>query len=273
MGLRAASLPVLAAAALAVAAAPASAYSPPPPGANVPCTPSAAKPEPVVLVHGTFGNRTNSWVAMSSALKAAGYCVYALNYGSYNGSGLAGFYGMDRIERSAAELNAFVDQVRAQTGAAKVDLVGHSQGGMMPRHYIKFLGGAGEVDDLVGLAPSNHGTANPLAPPAGFLCPACAQQATGSPFLQQLNSGDESPGDVSYTQIVTRYDEVVIPYTSGYLAPDANVTNLTLQDKCANDTSEHLRIIYSPPAIAITKHALSRPGPADPAYQPPCVTI
>ena len=41
------------------------------------------------------------------------------------------------------------------------------------------------------------------------VCPACAQQQAGSPFLQQLNAGDETPGSVSYTQVETRYDEVV----------------------------------------------------------------
>ena len=44
---------------------------------------------------------------------------------------------------------------------------GHSQGGMMPRYYLKFLGGASKVDDLVGLAPSNHGTDNPARPRRG----------------------------------------------------------------------------------------------------------
>jgi triacylglycerol lipase len=95
----------------------------------------------------------------------------------------------------------------------------------------------------------------------------------GSPFLQELNAGDESPGDVSYTQLVTRYDEVVIPYTSGYLAPDANVVNLTLQDKCANDTAEHLRIPYDAPAIQVTLNALGRPGPADPGVRAACTAL
>ena len=58
-----------------------------------------------------------------------------------------------RSSDSAAQLEAFVDRVLAATGAAKVSMVGHSQGGMMPRYYIQFLGGAGKVDDLVGLAP------------------------------------------------------------------------------------------------------------------------
>jgi triacylglycerol lipase len=259
--------------ALGCAAASAAAATPPPPGANVPCTPATAHPEPVVLVHGTAENMFDNWQAMAPALKAAGHCVYAFNYGAYNGSGSAGVYGLDLIERSAQELKGYVNSVLARTGARRVDLVGHSQGGMMPRYYIKNLGGATKVDDLVALAPSNHGTTNPLASPLGPLCPACAQQAAGSMFLSQLNSGDESPGPVSYTVIVTRYDEVVTPYTSGYLAPGSRVTNITLQDKCANDTSEHLRISYDPAAIAMTLHALGRSGPADRGYQPPCAAV
>jgi pimeloyl-ACP methyl ester carboxylesterase len=249
------------------------AASPPPPGANVPCAPTAAHPEPVILVHGTFENMFDNWQAMSPALKAAGYCVYAFNYGSYRGSGAVGIYGTGPIEQSAAQLRDEVDAVQAQTHAAKVDLVGHSQGGMMPRYYIKNLGGTAEVDDLVGLSPSNHGTTNPFAVPAGVACPACAQQAAGSPFITQLNAGDESPGAVSYMQVSTRHDEVVTPYTSAFLAPDANVTNITLQDVCPNDTSEHLRTPYDPPAIQITLNALDRPGPADPGYRPACATL
>jgi triacylglycerol esterase/lipase EstA (alpha/beta hydrolase family) len=262
---------VLAVAALLLAfPAAAAAAAPPPPGANVPCTPSLAHPEPVVLVHGTAENRFDNWGAMSPALKAAGYCVYALDYGSYAGSGLVGVYGLGRIEASAQQLADYVASVRRQTGAAKVDLVGHSQGGMMPRYFIKFLAGGGAVDDLVALSPSNHGTTNPLAPPISFACPACGQQAAGSAFLRNLNAGDETPGSASYTNIVTRYDEVVTPYTSGYLT-GANTTNVTLQDKCRNDTSEHLRTPYDPPAIQIALNALGRSGPANPAFQPVCL--
>ena len=75
---------------------------------------------------------------------------------------------------------------------------------------------------------------------------------------------------MSYTNVVTRYDEVVIPYTSGYLAPDPAVTNVTLQDKCPTDTTEHLRIIYDSVALQIAMNALAHSGPASPAFQPAC---
>ena len=52
-----------------------------------------------------------------------------------------------------------------------------------------------------------------------------------------------------------------------------NHQNLTLQDACPNDTAEHLRIAYDPPAIAITRNALGRDGPANPAFRPRCVTF
>src|SRR6476620_1389206 len=91
---------------IAPSAAPAAAPSPP--GANVACTPTAAHPYPVVLVHGTFENQFDNWQAMSPALKAAGYCVYALDYGADNGSAALGIYGIGEISRSAHQLADFV---------------------------------------------------------------------------------------------------------------------------------------------------------------------
>src|SRR5689334_12792078 len=89
-----------------------------PPGANDwSCKPSAAHPRPVVLVHGTFADMSNSWQAISPLLKNNGYCVFALNYGSYGGSGAIGVYGTGEIRNSAKELAAFVEQVLAATGA------------------------------------------------------------------------------------------------------------------------------------------------------------
>jgi triacylglycerol esterase/lipase EstA (alpha/beta hydrolase family) len=226
-----------------------------PPGANDwSCKPTAAHPQPVVLVHGTFADMSNSWQAISPLLKNNGYCVFALNYGDYNGSGAIGVYGVDDIPTSANELSAFVDKVRAATGAAEVDVVGHSQGGMMPRYYLKYLGGAAKVRALVGLSPSNHGTTlnglfilSNFFPGAnqftGALCPACEQQRAGSAFITNLNAGGETVPGVDYTVIQTRYDTVVTPYTSAFLA-GANVKNILLQNQCILDLGDHLSMPY-----------------------------
>jgi len=219
-----------------------------------------------VLVHGTVENKLMNWSALSPLLKNNGYCVFALNYGSYNGSGAIGVYGVGDIPTSAGELNAFVDKVRAATGAAEVDLVGHSQGGMMPRYYLKNLGGAAEVHTLVGLSPSNHGTTldglfilSNFFPGAnqftGALCPACEQQRAGSTFITSLNSGGETVAGVDYTVIQTRYDQVVTPYTSAFLS-GSNVKNILLQNQCILDLGDHLSMPYDHIAAADVLTAL-----------------
>ncbi len=129
-----------------------------PPGSdNWSCHLSAQHPYPVVLVHGTIANQALSWQALSPMLANAGYCVYGFNYGATSLT-FGHVFGLAPVPQSAAQLAAFVSRVLAATGAAKVDIVGHSQGGMMPRDYMKFLGGAAKVNMLVGLAPSNYGT-------------------------------------------------------------------------------------------------------------------
>jgi pimeloyl-ACP methyl ester carboxylesterase len=236
----------------------------PPAGTNdFSCKPPAKHPYPVVLVHGTFENMTESWNVFVPTLKRLGYCVFALDYGN---SPLPGINGVGDIPTSARQLQTFVNQVLAKTGATKVSIAGHSQGGMMPRYLIKNLGFADKVDDLVGFSPSNHGTTNPFAAPAGAGgCPACAQQVQGSEFITALNAGDETPGSASYTAIATKNDEVVVPYTSAFLSPDDDaVTNITLQDKCPADPVEHIGTQGDPIAIQWALSALGRPGPADP---------
>lgn len=249
-----------------------------PPGANDwSCKPSAEHPYPVILVPGTFESMVKNWSTLSPYLKSAGYCVFALNYGETNG-----VYATAPVADSARELAPFVDAVRAATGAKKVNLVGHSQGGMMPRYYMGFLGGAKYVNQLIGIAPSNHGTEGVIVPPPSFLpepdvdalgCAACADQQAGSAFMQTLNSIGDTVAGPSYTVISTRYDEIVIPYNSQFLAgPARQVTNITIQDKCPADVFEHDQTPNDPVVHQLVSHALGRTsGPADPAYQPRCL--
>ncbi len=250
-----------------------------PPGANDwTCKPGSTHPRPVVLVHGTFADMSDSWQALSPLLKNNGWCVFALNYGSYGGSGAVGVYGTGDIRNSAQELATFVDKVRSATGAGQVDLVGHSQGGMMPRYYLKFLGGAAKVHTLVGLSPSNHGTTldglfilSNFFPGAnqftGALCPACEQQRVGSSFLAELNSGGDTVAGVDYTVIQTLYDQVVTPYTSAFLS-GSNVRNILLQSQCILDLGDHLSMPYDHIADADVLTALDPLHPRHPLCTP-----
>ena len=231
----------------------------------------------MVLVHGTFEDMADNWQALSPLLSDHGYCVYALNYGSYDGSGAIGVDATGPIESSAQQLGSFVNRVLVATGASQVDLVGHSQGGMMPRYYMKFDGGAAKVHTLVGLAPSNHGTTLdglftlaghfPGANAALTACPACAEQAAGSAFMTKLNSGGDTLPGVDYTVIESTNDEVVTPYQSAFLS-GSHVTNITLQSQCAVDQGEHLSMAYDHIADADVLTALDPAQPVVPACTP-----
>ncbi|MFF3583757.1 esterase/lipase family protein [Streptomyces mirabilis] len=214
------------------------------------CKPSASHPRPVVLVHGTFANSIDNWLAFAPYLEDRGYCVFSLDYGQLPGVPL--FNALGPIDKSAEQLQVFVDKVLTATGAAKADLVGHSQGGLMPRYYLKFLGGAAKVNTFVGIAPDNHGTTLngltnllPYFPGAEDLLsaatPALADQIVGSAFLTKLNAGGDTVPGVHYTVIATKYDEVVTPYRSQFLT-GSDVHNVLLQDLCPVDISEHAAI-------------------------------
>ncbi|MEU9503416.1 alpha/beta fold hydrolase [Streptomyces sp. NPDC048196] len=240
------------------------------------CKPSTAHPRPVVLVHGTLGNSVDNWLGLAPYLVARGYCVFSLDYGQLPGVPL--FYGLGPVDASAGQLATYVDRVLAATGTHKVDLVGHSQGGMMARVYLKFHGGADKVNTLVGLAPDNHGTdldgltrlLDHFPGAKQYLSkatPGLTDQIVGSDVLNRLNAGGDTVPGVHYTVIATKYDEVVTPYRSGYLdGPD--VRNVLLQDLCAVDLSEHVAIgTVDPVAFHETANAL------DPAHATPTTCL
>ncbi|WP_435840873.1 esterase/lipase family protein [Streptomyces cinnamoneus] len=214
------------------------------------CKPSAAHPRPVVLVHGTLENATSNWWAFAPYLVNRGYCVFSFDYGKL--PGIPAFYGLGPVAKSAEQLAGDVDKVLAATGADKVDIVGHSQGGMIPRQYMKFNGGANKVGALVGIAPNNHGTT--LSGIAKLLdvvpgargvidgtAPGLTDQVVGSDFMNRLNEGGDTVPGVRYTVIATRYDEVVTPWRTQFLS-GPNVRNVTVQDLCPVDISMHLTV-------------------------------
>ena len=231
--------------------------------------------QPVVLVHGTYANQYNSFARMAPELTWAGHCVYSFNYGT-DGTDLAaqlpGVYGTTGLSGNGDELAAFADTVRARTGFDELDMVGWSQGGTIITDVLKKHGGDG-VDDVVTYGGSHHGTTlSGLATLAGAigatdltregLGQAAVDQMQGSDYITDLMAdGDTVPG-VDYTIIGTKYDEVVTPYESTFLeaGPGATVNNVTLQDGCSIDLSDHLSMTASPRLIDITKKALDPDG-------------
>jgi pimeloyl-ACP methyl ester carboxylesterase len=244
--------------------------SAPPPGVNVPCTPSSAHPRPVVLVNGTFANMTDDWSFLGPTLANAGYCVYSTPLG---GDPHSVIQTTGPVVTSVNQLSSFVDSVRTSTHASTVDLVGHSQGGMIAEYYTKFLG-AGKVSTVVGLSPTTHGTTlDGLATLAGFFpgaldlvrtaCPACADQTPGSPVITALNNGPVAQPGVHYTIIETRNEFVVTPAGTAAFIREPGVHNLWVQDSCFFDIVDHADLSYDRPTGQLVKNAL------DPAHATP----
>lgn len=194
--------------------------------------------DPVVIVPGTLAGEALLSVdiqSLADALRDEGYATYI-----YWLPGL----GLDDMRETAAGLPAFVDDVLAWTGADAVDIVGHSQGGLLARWYIRFLGGESVVDSLITLGTPHYGTqlANLASLYGLWNClgfPLCTQAAVGSSFLAELNAGDDTYGDVGYTTFTTRLDEIVLPYTNALLRGDGN-TDVIVQQQCPLRLVEHL---------------------------------
>ncbi|WP_274917993.1 esterase/lipase family protein [Streptomyces sp. WZ-12] len=229
------------------------------------CEPSYAHPRPVVLVHGTFANGVNNWLGLAPYLVRRGYCVFSPTYGQLPVLPFVG--GLGPIHASARQLAAYVHRVLAATGARKVDIVGHSQGGMMPRVYLKYYGGRHKVHTLVGIAPDNRGTdehgltklldaAPAVKNTLHGLTPGLIEQEAGSPLLRHLNAGGDTLPGIHYTVIASRYDEVITPHWSQFLH-GRHVHNIEVQELCPLDFSLHAPLgLLDPVAWHETANAL-----------------
>jgi pimeloyl-ACP methyl ester carboxylesterase len=159
-----------------------------------------------------------------------------------------------------------VQHVLAETGASQVNLIGHSQGGMLAEYYAKILDGARYVHDLVGLSPTTHGTTldgltllADLFPGASSLigdaCQACADQETGSAVIQQLDYGPIAQTGVNYTIIETLNETAVTPLGSSFIH-EPGVTNEYVQRYCPFDLVDHGDLSYDPAVFQLVLNAL-----------------
>ncbi|MFL5907334.1 MAG: lipase family alpha/beta hydrolase [Solirubrobacterales bacterium] len=230
--------------------------------ASLTCTGNLASgPTPVLLVPGTaYTPRTDFSWGWEPALDKLGisWCAVELPGIALGDSQVAGEY--------------VVNAIRTMYGSAgrRIAIIGHSQGGMVPRWAFRFWPDTrAMVDDLIGLSPSNHGTYD-----SDFAClpgcpPAAWQQAEKAEFIKALNSYQETFPGISYTNAYTNTDEIVTPNFGG--SPSSalhggggEITNVAIQDICPLDLNEHLAIgTYDPVAYALAIDALFHTGPAD----------
>ena len=248
------------------------------PGAKVPGTNDfTCKPRkgthPVVLIPGTTEDAFTTWSYYGPRMQAAGLCVYTFNYNPMTHPLVEAVSTTGNIYSTAAFMAHFVDKVLKSTGADKVDLVGHSQGGgPLPRAYIKYYGGDKKVNHLIGIVPSNKGTSilgmekflNKSGRPANTIVGTVAkflnmesvpQQLQGSTFLKELNAGGMTAPGVKYTVVATRFDNRVFPWTNA-LIPEPGAKNIVIQDVCPLDHSAHTNITYDPMTYQVVANAL-----------------
>ncbi|MFE9259157.1 esterase/lipase family protein [Streptomyces sp. NPDC006879] len=175
-------------------------------------TAHAAAHNPVIFVHG-LSSSASTWNTWVNDFKADGYSASELFTWSYNWK--------QSNKTTASQLATKVQQVLAQTGASKVDIVSHSMGSLSSRWYLKFNGGTSYVDDFVSVAGVNHGT------DISFFCSfytSCKEMVIGSSFLKTLNAGDETPGNVSYATLWSTCDAAINPDESAKLSGATNTS-------------------------------------------------
>lgn len=233
---------------------------------------SEKHPNPVILLHGLGATFYEDLNFLQYWLQAQGYCTFAQTYGAYDGFPLVG--GLKPISDSASEIADYIHEVASQTGASKIDLVGHSEGAFQTLYVPKFEAGTAEMlDKLVAIAPPTRGTTfiglynlayafgNHSREAVGDIlqtvgCPACDEVGPDGDAVAKLNDGEPivQPGN-HLTVIASKFDEMVTPTSTSFVHEDG-VNNVWVQDKCKLDPVGHIGEAYDLNVWNLVKNAL-----------------
>jgi triacylglycerol esterase/lipase EstA (alpha/beta hydrolase family) len=205
---------------------------------------------PVLLVPG-YNGTPGSLGVLAARLRSAGREVVVVALPDR---------GTGDLRASAGALADAVDR----TGAARVDLVGFSAGGVVVRLWLDDPARAPRARRVVLLGTPNHGT--DLAGAAAALDPglcagACAQLVPGSSLLAELNQGDETPPGPEVFSIWTALDQTVTPPATATLDGAANIR---VQDVCASARLGHGGLVADPLAVGLVVEALAGTLPDPP---------
>ena len=200
---------------------------------------AAPTARPVLLVHG-FGGTRSSWSVIANALSDRGIVVDTIAYSPLGNS----------VEQLADELVAAVQRTLSQSGADKVNLVGHSLGGVVIAQAIAGGGLVGLVDTVITLGSPFGGSPWAALLPFGDLLRALRQ---GSPQLRRLASGPVPVG-VRWLSVTAALD-IIVPGLRSVPA-HADVETITV------DGIGHLGMLISPRVVDYIIAALTAHGPS-----------
>ncbi|MEV8307009.1 alpha/beta fold hydrolase [Streptomyces flavidovirens] len=128
---------------------------------------------PVVLLHGFVDNRSVFVVLRRSLARHGRHRLESLNYSPLTCD----------IRTAAELLGRHVEEICDRRGHPRVDIVGHSLGGLIARYYVQRLGGDVRVRTLVTLGTPHAGTS--VAPPMSAH-PIVRQMRPGSDVIEEL---------------------------------------------------------------------------------------
>lgn len=229
--------------------------------ASLTCTDDVRKATtaPVLLLAGTAVNSGQyfgwNW---EPALTAAGipWCVSDIPTPNSANTNL------DDMQ-TRAEYAVYAIRAMHKMAKRKISIIGHSQGGVVPRWSLRFWPDVRDlVDDVIGLAPTSHGT-----PLGSQICqsnchPAIWQQRVGSRFYEAVDSYQQTFKGISYT-VITSYADAWVPPLAADLTGPGDIANVRVQDKCPANTADHDGIATADPvAEAVALDALRHRGPA-----------
>jgi triacylglycerol lipase len=218
--------------------------------------------EVVLLVHGTAVTAEEHWGwNYAKHLPATGRDVCSVHLPDR---------ALGDIQTSAEYVVAAVRHLARKHGP--VDVIGHSQGALVPRWAMRWWPDvARNVDDAILLAGPHHGTGSADLSCAGGSCaPAVWQMRTSAALIEAINRDGDVVAGPDVSSIYSATDELVQPSSTAYLDGAANVL---VQDLCPGRPVHHAGLNSDPVVWGLVLPALDRPGPVDLADHDPATCL
>lgn len=232
---------------------------------------SEVHPNPVIMLHGLSASSEVDLNTLAHNLTNEGWCVYGKTYGAHKLVPWIG--GLTSMRESAKEIADYIQEVKRETKADKVDLVGHSEGGVMALYVPMTQEGiAAVVDHNVALGPAVHGAkyfgftdlfyfggdiTRELASLAlkTLGCAACDDMATGGDIYEDFKDSNRIVQEGNKASIImSTFDTLVAPEVSK--VEEAGVRNIFVQDTCSEDKVGHAGLAWDKSVWGLIKNEL-----------------